>query len=361
MGFADTFVIGAALLVGVPLVLGILVRLGGRWLPRWVPPVVAVGGAIAVALALSLWLDRSGAVATGTVVRKDETLWGSRAGRYIHHVSLWVRLHPAGSRDSVLTEVGAGLAEFDTLRAGGPVRIRYLPAHPSFARLAGRTTIDVVRGVIPPGGEGIAWIAAAVGAVILCWVVLGRWRAGRSVAVAVTLVVMAIGLVAMFTLRPPPALQPPVGTTMGRVAWISPILTYDDGGRHTRPTRLPAPYDVVGVRLLATGGRDSVLGADAVDTGSIHGLRLGTPVSVRYAVRDPRRIEIAGATRTFYARDNTTLVYMLAALAALAGLFIAVRALLRHTGARLRRNLEQAARAAGRSQAPPPPPGGTRA
>lgn len=356
MGFADSFLIGAALLIGVPLVLGILVRLGGRWLPGWVPPAVVIGSAVAIALALSLWLDRSGATTTGIVVRKDETLWGSRAGRYVHHLSMWVRLHPSGMRDSVLTEVGADLAEFDTLRAGGPVRIRYLPAHPSFARLAGRTTLDVVRGVIPPGGEGIAWAALAVAVVVLSWVVLGRSRVGRAVAVSLTLVALAVGLVAIFTMRPPPALRPPVRTTMGRVAWIDRITTYDVGGRHTRPTRLPAPYDVVGVRLLATGGRDSVLGADAVDTGSIRGLRLGTPVSVRYAARDPREVEIAGATRTFYARDNSTIVYMLAALAVIAGLWIAVRAALRHAAARLRRDLEQARRAAG---GPSPPPGST--
>jgi hypothetical protein len=62
--------------------------------------------------------------------------------------------------------------------------------------------------------------------------------------------------------------------------------------------RLDVPYHVVELNVSAKGG-DRVLAVDAVDSGSVNGLAVGTHHLVRLDPAAPREAQLAGGTRRF--------------------------------------------------------------
>ena len=64
------------------------------------------------------------------------------------------------------------------------------------------------------------------------------------------------------------------------------------------------PYQVIQLRFSTPGNPDSTLAVDAVDSGSIAGLQVGTEVPIRYEPRSPRDAQLAVGSRSYLERNR---------------------------------------------------------
>ncbi len=253
----------------------------------------------------SLWLDARGQIANATVIGRREQITFRRdpAGTWTRQLQIEVEFTPPGShRTGALVTVDA--AQFDSLQKGDRVQVRYLSCCPIFARLADRTTATVLRdvGAKVADWDWLVWLPT--GAVAL-WVAA---RIGTVPVLAVGLVWLAAAVPLFFQPRLP--VVPSGAEAMAQVQWTSLVdRTPRRAGRGRRSGRsvrrkLPAPYQVVLLRFLPAGRTDSVLAADAVDSGSVPGLAHLAMLRVRYDPRAPREARLAEGTRTFPERNR---------------------------------------------------------
>ena len=80
----------------------------------------------------------------------------------------------------------------------------------------------------------------------------------------------------------------------------SPSRVSNTRGRTSRfNRRLEIPYQVVELSIPVSGGRDTVIAVDAVDSGSVAGLAHGSRLPVRLDPAAPREAQLANGTRRF--------------------------------------------------------------
>ena len=261
------------------------------------------GVLVAAMVGGSLALDRAGAVVTAQVAAKRERIvvgfepsgdWD----RYYEVVAAFAR--PDGGRSETVVRVSA--ARYDALRARDSISVRYLPQFPALARTSDRSTVTALRDVLQ----------AAAGMSIVVWLgagVLGFWIATRVSAVAVIAMAVAWAAAAwplFFT--PASRERPRPAVLMAEVRNItlvdrspSRIPQHRAGPQFNR--RLAVPYQVVELNVFAEG-RDTVLAVDAVDSGSVTGLAIGTHHAARLDPAAPRDAQLAAGTRRFAAENR---------------------------------------------------------
>jgi hypothetical protein len=278
----------------------------------------------------SVWLDRRGETAAAIVKQKREEITIQQEPR-----GGWERFYRVGvefpTRDHNLGMATLDLPRerYDALRIGDTVSVHYLPAFPLLARAANRTTLQAFedagvrllanRSLLP----SVTWFLVGAGAL---WI--ASWVA-TPVVVVTGLAWMGAGLLLLFP-RVPPGLPGPV-TAKARVAAINLITKAPAQTRSRRhragrafadaARRLAMPYQIVQLHLAAPGFPDSTLAVDAVDSGSVTGLRVGAEVPVRYDPRALRDAMLAVGSRTYLERNRYhfgTLVIGLALLGILA-------------------------------------------
>ena len=250
-------------------------------------------------IGVSLWLDTQGRTATATVTGRREQITFRRdpAGTWTRQLQVEVELTPPGSgRTGALVTVDA--AQFDSLQRGDRVQVRYLSCCPIFARLADRTTATVLQdvGAKLADSDWLVWLPTGA---------LGLWVAARMGTVPV----LAVGLLWLAAAVPlffqPRLIALPAGAeATAQVQWTSLVDRTSRGTRRRQRAsrslrKLPAPYQVVQLRFLPAGRTDSVLAADAVDSGSVPGLAHLAMLRVRYDPRAPREARLVQGTRTF--------------------------------------------------------------
>jgi hypothetical protein len=259
----------------------------------------------------SLWLDTRGETAVGTVTRKDEMIgiehqptggWYLRRSLVLQVPSLWSGFRPSVWVDS---------AEFDRIRLGDQVALRYVSCCPIFARLASHSTRDAVWEAARELGSDplLDWCAIGLVAFVLAA------RIGSVVVFATGAGWLCVALAFLFPARPPGAAAG-VETT-ARVSGVSLVedSPRPSGRRYsnsitTHPERLNVPYDVVQLRFAPAAGPDSVLAVDEVDAASVPSLAPGAVVRVRYPPAAPRQAMLIDATRTFRQRNRFHFLFL---------------------------------------------------
>ena len=153
----------------------------------------------------------------------------------------------------------------------------------------------------------LAWGLAGIP--ILVWLLAGflaLWLAARMGTIPVLLAGtawIAASYPLLFT--PPSRERPRPVAAMAQVRGItlidkSPSRVSNTGGRTSRfNRRLAIPYEVVELGIPVSGGHDTVIAVDAVDSGSVPGLAHGARLPVRLDVAEPREAQLAGGTRRF--------------------------------------------------------------
>jgi hypothetical protein len=248
----------------------------------------------------SLWLDRNGVPVTGRVAAKQERIVVGHEplGEWRRYYEVAAAFELPGGGGSQAT-VRVPQERYDTLRAGDPIELRYLPQFPLLARTTDRATASVA--------SELAWGLAGIP--ILMWAVggfLALWIAARMGTIPV-LAAGAAWLAAGYSLllSPPSREGPRPAKAMAQVRGVTLVdksparvyrTRYRTGGFNRR---LEVPYQVVELLVPVRGGRDTVLAVDAVDSGSVAGLAHGVVLPVRLDPAAPRNAQLAGGTRRF--------------------------------------------------------------
>ena len=258
---------------------------------------------VALMVGVSIALDRTGTVVTAQIAAKRERIivGFEPSGDWDRYYEVAAAFdQPDGGRSETVVRVAA--ARYDALRAGDSISVRYLPQFPAFARTSDRSTVTALR----------EFAQAIAGMSIVVWLVaggLGLWIAARVstvTVIAMSLVWAAAAWPMFFT--PTSRERPRPAEMMAEVRNItlvdrSParIPQHRSGPQFNR--RLAVPYQVVELKVLAEG-RDAVLAVDAVDSGSVNGLAIGTHHTVRLDPAAPRDAQLAGGTRRFAAENR---------------------------------------------------------
>ena len=321
MGFIDSFLLLGIFFVGLPVaaavgwVLEKLFR--SPFLGRLPILAVLVVSLFGVPLALRV----AGVPTTARVIGHDERVTlASRDGSWTTSQWLRVRFLPAHAgradpvmrdrSDSLTLELRSTAAMYDSTPVGAAVPVTYVSFRPSIARLTERTFDDLRREALAIGGvpEMLALVVAGLLAVTLsswkpAWPAARRLRTGAFALLGVTAAAAGLRLAIISPVRG-------VGGTLPALAAarVEDVSSVGVGrcllcGRNSSQP-LNQPYQVVTLAYTPSGARWPVRTADAVDSGSVRGLREGSVVAVRYAPATPRQVRIDGAARTFETRNG---------------------------------------------------------
>jgi hypothetical protein len=341
MGLVDGFVLLGLFLFGLPLAAVVGTLLGklfhvprlGSWLPGLVLLVILFGVPVALRVA--------GVRATARVQEKRERVTVfNYTGSWYNSYHLGVRFKPPeASRadptsrspmsDSIALNVAATRDLFDRARVGGTVDVVYLPFRPSIGRLAERSFVDLLREMlaVPDILLGLVALFATVVAIMLSNRSLSNptVRAARAILVGACLITI-VGAGWLAYQNPTSIPESAVNTPgVGRVVQMRRVdrtlLSFSSPRNNSEP--LAQPFDVVEVEFTPPILNQVVHAADAVDSGSVHGLGLGGLLPIRYDARSPRTIRITGGTRTFRVRNARSMagqtLFVLTALLVLVG------------------------------------------
>ena len=258
------------------------------------------GAIVALLLGGSVYLDRNGVPVTGRVTDRHERIVvghePSGEWRRYYEVATAFDL-PDGGRSQATVRVP--VERYDRLRVGDPIEVRYLPQFPLLARTSDRATASVA--------SELAWGLAGIP--ILVWVVGGLLALGIAARLGTAPVLVAgmAWIAASYPLlfTPPSRERPRPAPATAQVRGItlidkSPSRISSTSGRTSRfNRRLQIPYQVVELSIPISGGRDTVIAVDAVDSGSVVGLAHGSHLPVRLDPAVPREAQLASGTRRF--------------------------------------------------------------
>jgi hypothetical protein len=248
----------------------------------------------------SLWLDRNGVPVTGHVAAKQERIVvghkPSGEWRRLYEVVAAFKL-PGGGGSHATVRVASD--RYDTLRAGDPIELRYLPQFPLLARTTDRSTASVVR-ELAWGLAGIPILVWLAGGLLVLWIAA---RMGTVPVLAAGAAWLAAGY--SLLLSPPSREAPGPAQAMAQVRGVtlvdkSPARMYRAPRRSSGfNRRLEVPYQVVELLVPVPGGGDTVLAVDAVDSGSVAGLANSAVLPVRLDPAAPRDAQLAAGSRRF--------------------------------------------------------------
>jgi hypothetical protein len=261
----------------------------------------------------SVWLDQRGETAAATVKSKHEeiTIQQEPRGGW----DRWYRVSvefPTRDDNLGMATLTLPRDRYDALKVGDTIAVHYFPAFPLLARAADRTTLQA-------GGDALGRLVSTPGLMpSVVWLlvgVVGLWIASwiaTPLVVLIGLAWMGAGLLLLF-----PALSPsragPASTTarVAAVNLISKAPARNTSRRHRAPRalgdaarKLAKPYQVVQLRFSIPGHPDSALAVDAVDSGSVSGLQVGTEVPIRYDPQSPRDAQLAVGSRSYLERNR---------------------------------------------------------
>jgi hypothetical protein len=304
--------LGAAAPLAALFVLGRLLT----WRQRGslLPMALVAGGALAMGLGLSLFLDAQPSL-PGVVEAKQESI-EVRDARWSHRLRLQVRYTPtAGDAPrSDLLQTDAGL--YDRLQPGDPVNVRYLHLGGwfTFARISQRTTLAMLLG----SDLVLVWAAGLLGLLMLAGLTSGWLRkvfGGLFVLLALPIALTVEPMHQWRTSAPLLGPQAEASAAVIRVVRITEV----GGSDESEPDRLWQPVDLVQVEFVPRGWQHAVQAADLIDAGSL-ALTPGDRVTVRYLTGAPRRAQLDGGGRSYGLKNSVGLLVYPVALFGLLGL-----------------------------------------
>src|SRR5262249_31782889 len=207
--------------------------------------------------------------------------------------------------------------EFDRIRVGDSVTVRYISCCPIYSRLASHSTRSAVWEAARELGSDPALDWLALGSIAL----MIAARLGSGVVLGTGLAWLWAAAVFVFPARPPRVVA---GLeTTARVTGIdlvdeSPVRKVSRSyGYDSHPERLRVPYQIVQLRFVPAGRTDTVLAVDEVDAGSVPKLDFDAQLRVRYDPKAPREALLVDATRTFRQRTRFHYLFMVLGCVAL--------------------------------------------
>jgi hypothetical protein len=280
---------------------------------------LAVVGCLVSPFLLTAWLrEHRGVDITGTVTRKQETVWHSTFENDIKRSAVvTVSYFAPGRSGSAYQTVTLPLGRYDEINRGDVLRMRYLlerdlPDYPLLhslyrsgllpvASVDGRSVFRMWRDLVPQ--LPVRSIFGVTALILVLWLWYRLRIPGRIFAIA-TCSVAALGAI-IFSEIPHP--MPPLkGVILPGRATVQNEWTIDKvfGSRDSKNAwSLDRPVQYVSLEFVPEGRRESVVAADNIDTGSIPNLKVGQSLAVQYERANPRNARLVAGTRTFWKKN----------------------------------------------------------
>ncbi len=280
---------------------------------------LAVLGCLLSPFLLTAWLrEHRGVDVTGTVTRKQETVWHSAFENDITRSAMvTVSYFPPGRSWSAYKTVTLPLERYDEINRGDVLRMRYLlerdlPDYPLLhslyrsgflpvASVDGRSVFRVWRDLLP---ELPVRLICGVTAVIL---VLWLWYKLRIPGGVFAIAICFLGALGAISLSEiPHPMAPLQGAVLAGQATVQNEWTIDKvfvSRNSTNPWSLDQPVQYVSLEFVPEGRRESVVAADNIDAGSIPNLKVGQPLAVQYERANPRNARLVQGTRIFWKKN----------------------------------------------------------
>ena len=226
-------------------------------------------------------------------------------------------------------------ADYDSFQKGQRVTVHYLkqsdiPRIPfaetlgqmkllPVARLSGRSFLSGLKDSFDARARLLLlWIGAVVA-------LLTVWRLSRlprfAWAVGICVLVTVGGLMVRDFPTPTPA---PHGSVLQASARVQSITTINRLFRGSRSHGFDAaqPIQVVALEFIPAGLSEPVVAIDAIDAGSIPGMKRDAKLMLDYEAGSPRIAHLRGATRDFAPRNLRGMGFEIAALIAVLALLL---------------------------------------
>jgi len=294
------FVLAAIPVALVLLALGNLLRRLVGVSSAWVGLVIIVLPLASVIIGTSLYLDRTGVIVPGQVLKKTETIHFREEGDWQHNYAVQVQYTTAeGATPAARFTTTATI--FDALQEGGNTQVRTVSINGWFnlVRLADQSTWTWIPW---------RWLAIGVSVLVLAW--LGWQFLQNKIGCALLLVIALIIFITPFVLKfnewqrsenitLTPLRANGVITEIEGVTEIDPLPGDGSGEGWETAIEVAQPYDIVVVRYTPQGYADPVLGVDAIDADS-QALAPEMRIEIAYASTDPRAVRLRQGTRSHH-------------------------------------------------------------
>jgi hypothetical protein len=288
-----------------------------RLLPLFL--LLAVIGCLLSPFLFTAWLrEHYGVDITGTVTRKQETVWHSTFENDITRSAMvTVSYFPLGRSWPAYQTVTLPLERYDQVNRGDVLRMRYLlerdlPDYPLLhslyrsgflpvASVDGRNVFTIWRDLLP---ELPVRLLGGVTALILVLWLWYKWRIPGGVFATVICFLGALAVTSFWEIpHPMPPLQ---GAVLAGRATVQNEWTIDKvfvSRNSTNSWSLDRPVQYVSLEFVPEGRRESVVAADNIDAGSISNLQVGQSLAVQYERANPRNARLVAGTRTFWKKN----------------------------------------------------------
>ncbi len=280
---------------------------------------LAVIGGLLSPFLLTAWLrEHRGVDITGTVTRKQETVWHSTFENDITRSAMvTVSYFPPGRSWSANQTVTLPLERYDEINRGDVLRMRYLlerdlPDYPLLhslyrsgflpvASVDGRTIFRIWRDLLAE--LPLRLICGVTALILVLWLWYKLRIPGGAFAIMICLV-GAIGAIGLWEIPHP--MSPLKGVVLPGEATVQNEWTIDKvfASRNSTTTwSLDRPVQYVSLEFVPEGRRESVVAADNIDAGSIPNLKVGQSLAVQYEQANPRNARLVAGTRTFWEKN----------------------------------------------------------
>lgn len=273
----------------------------------------------ALIVVASLYVDARGRVETARVRAKYERIRTYSTGAWMR--TYQAAVGPVGT-SGMDVQITVDPKRYDALRVGDPIVVKYAECCPLFARPADRTTVRWMADLGTRALSQMRWFAWSVGGVVL---VMWARRLGR---LAVLVAAAAWGLAGLSMDAASRARDGLAGSRVAeaRVRDVRRVEELTRRRRRAGPIRYRQPFDLATLAFVPARGADTVVTVDAVDAGSVPGLRPGTIARVRFDPLAPRDAALAAGTRTHRARNRPLFLGAAVALVAVTTLVALIAA-----------------------------------
>lgn len=283
----------------------------------------------------SLAIDRHGIDVAGTVYSKHEYV-STRYSTWSRTAEVTVEYWPPDGSSIRYFKTALKPADYDSFTKGQRVTVHYLRLSDipkvkfaetlgkmqmlPVARLAGRSMLSGLTDFFDePARLLLLWIGLVVSLLIV-------WRISRlprfAWAIAICVLVTLGGLLVHDFPTPTPAPGAPILQATARVQNIETIEWLFRGTR-SEGFAAAQPIQVVALEFVPTGRTEPVVAIDAIDAGSIPGLKQEMKLALDYEGGSPRTAHLRGATRDFAPRNLRGIGFEIVAVIAVIVLLLA--------------------------------------
>ncbi len=264
------------------------------------------------------WREQYGVDLTGTVIRKQETVWHSTFETDItRSTRVTVSYVPPGRAWPADQTVTLPLERYDEINRGTVLHLRYLlerdlPDSPLLhslyrsgflpvASVDGQSVFRIGRDLLPQ--LPVRFLGGVAALIFVLWL----WHKWQIPGGVLAIVICFLGALAVMSFWEIPHPMPPLeGALLTGRATVQNEWTIDKvfvSRNSANSWSLDRPVQYVSLEFVPESRREPVVAVDNIDAGSIPNLQAGQSLAVQYERANPRNARLVAGTRTFWKKN----------------------------------------------------------